>query len=66
MYSDEQIEKCYYNLDRKELIPDFKAYNKEFKNIISDVNNKITKIVPIYSIIEKEQDSIIIRLPGSG
>lgn len=66
MSYDEQIEKCYYDLDKKELIPQFKAYNKEFKNIISDINNQITKIVQHIASLKRNKIVLLSGYPGSG
>jgi len=66
MSSDEQVEKCYYDLDKKELIPQFKAYNKEFKNIILDINNQITKIVQHIASLKRNKIVLLSGYPGSG
>jgi len=66
MSSDEQMEKCYYDLDKKELIPQFKAYNKEFKNIILDINNQITKIVQHIASLKRNKIVLLSGYPGSG
>jgi predicted kinase len=66
MSSDKQVEKCYYDLDKKELIPQFKAYNKEFKNIILDINNQITKIVQHIASLKRNKIVLLSGYPGSG
>ena len=66
MSFDEQVEKCYYDLDKNELIPQFKAYNKEFKNIISDINNQITKITQHIASLKRNKIVLLSGYPGSG
>lgn len=66
MSNDEQIEKCYYDLDKKELIPQFKAYNKEFKNIISSINTQIERIVQHISTLKRNKIVLLSGYPGSG
>ena len=66
MSYDEQIEKCYYDLDKKEFIPQFKAYNKEFNNIISDINNQIAKIVQYIASLKRNKIVLLSGYPGSG
>jgi adenylate kinase family enzyme len=66
MSYDEQLEKCYYDLDKKELIPQFKAYNKEFNNIISDINKQIAKIVQHIASLKRNKIVLLSGYPGSG
>jgi len=66
MSYDEQLEKCYYDLDKKELIPQFKAYNNEFNNIISDINKQIAKIVQHIASLKRNKIVLLSGYPGSG
>lgn len=61
-----QDEKCYRELVKKELLPQFKAYNKEFKIIKDSLNNQIEKTVKHISELKRNKIVILSGYPGSG
>jgi len=61
-----QDEKCYRELVKKELLPQFKAYNKEFKIIKESLNNQIEKTVKHISKLKRNKIIILSGYPGSG
>lgn len=61
-----QDEKCYRELVKKELLPQFKAYNKEFKIIKESLNNQIEKTVKHISELKRNKIVILSGYPGSG
>jgi predicted kinase len=61
-----QDEKCYRELVKKELLPQFKAYNKEFKIIKESLNNQIEKTVKYISELKRNKIVILSGYPGSG
>ena len=61
-----QDEKSYRELVKKELLPQFKAYNKEFKIIKESLNNQIEKTVKHISELKRNKIVILSGYPGSG
>lgn len=66
MNLEEQDAKCYRELVKKELLPEFKAYNKEFKAIKENLNNQIERTVKHISELKRNKIVILSGYPGSG
>ena len=66
MNLEEHDAKCYRELVKKELLPEFKAYNKEFKAIKENLNNQIERTVKHISELKRNKIVILSGYPGSG
>lgn len=62
----DQAAKCYRELVKKDLLPEFKAYNKEFKAIKENLNNQIERTVKHISELKRNKIIILSGYPGSG
>ena len=58
--------KCYKELVKNELYPEFKIYNKQFKFIKEELNKKIERIVKHITELKRNKIVILSGYPGSG
>ena len=62
----EHDEKCYYEVNKRDLFTDFKEYNKAFKNIKNNINKQIEKLVNRLGELKRNKVVILSGFPGSG
>lgn len=65
-YMSDQVEKCYRELLKKDLVDTFKQYNKDFKIIKDKLNKKINSTIEKIQALKRNKVIILSGYPGSG
>tara|TARA_B110000285_G_C15138655_1_gene629095 strand:+ start:2772 stop:3374 length:603 start_codon:yes stop_codon:yes gene_type:complete len=65
-YMNDQVQKCYRELLKNDLVDTFKQYNKDFKVIKEKLNKKINSTIDKIQMLKRNKVIILSGYPGSG
>jgi len=63
---NDQVQKCYRELLKNDLVDTFKQYNKDFKVIKEKLNKKINSTIDKIQMLKRNKVIILSGYPGSG